>query len=139
MKKNNKIIFIILSFLIPFLSLSIIFFLKGLFTDKIILSGDMHAQYYPLFNYLKEVFNGNNSIFYSFNKSLGGTMFGTIFYYLSSPLNLILFFVNKVHIINFMTWLIILKISLCGLTMYLYMRHKLYLHLVYVMLLWDII
>ncbi len=124
MKKNNKIIFIILSFLIPFLSLSIIFFLKGLFTDKIILSGDMHAQYYPLFNYLKEVFNGNNSIFYSFNKSLGGTMFGTIFYYLSSPLNLILFFVNKVHIINFMTWLIILKISLCGLTMYLYMRHK---------------
>ncbi len=123
MKKKKKL-FIILSFIIPLIAYTTIFYIKGLLTEKTILSGDMYAQYYPLFNYLKEVFNGTNSIFYSFFKGLGGTMYGTIFYYLSSPLNLLLVLVDKQYIPEFMTYLIIIKLSLCGLTMYLYMRKK---------------
>ena len=120
-KKNNKII---LSFLIPLIIYTIIFYINGLLTNKTIILGDMRVQYYPLFNYLKEMLNGNNSIFYSFSKGLGGTMFGTIFYYLSSPLNILILFINKQQIPYFMTYLIILKLSLCGLTMYLYMKKK---------------
>mgnify|MGYP002627251691 CR=1 FL=1 len=93
-KQQKKKVLIALSFFIPLIVFLFIFNINGLLTDKTILSGDMHAQYYPLFNYLKGVFDGNNSIFYSFSKGLGGTMFGTIFYYLSSPLNLFLFFVD---------------------------------------------
>lgn len=122
--KKKKNILILLSFLIPFLILISIFSLKGVLDRKIIFGGDMLEQYYPLYSYLKDVFEGTKNIFYNFNKSLGGTMFGTIFYYLSSPLNLLLLFIDKVNIINFMTILIVIKISLCGLTMYLYMSRK---------------
>lgn len=123
-QKHKKRILIILSFLIPLITYLIIFYINGLLTNKTIISGDMYVQYYPLFNYLKGIYNGTNSIFYSFSKGLGGTMFGTFFYYLSSPLNLLLFFIDKQHIPDFMTYLIILKLSLCGLTMYLYMHRK---------------
>ena len=123
-KKNKTQKLIILSFLIPLIIYTIVFYINGLLTDKTIILGDMRMQYYPLFAYLKGVFDGTNSIFYSFSKGLGGTMYGTIFYYLSSPLNLFITFIDKQHIPDFITYLIIIKLSLCGLTMYLYMRKK---------------
>jgi len=123
-KKHKKKILIALSFIIPLIIYTTIFYINGLLTNKTIISGDMYAQYYPLFNYLKGIFEGTNSIFYSFSKGLGGTMFGTIFYYMSSPLNLLLIIIDKQNIPQFITYLIILKLSLCGLTMYLYMRKK---------------
>lgn len=122
--KKKKILFITLSFIIPLLVYILVFFINGLLTNKTVASGDMFAQYYPLFNYLKGIFNGTNSIFYSYSKGLGGTMFGTLFYYMSSPLNLLLLLIKTKNIIYFIPYLIILKLSLCGLTMYLYMRKK---------------
>ena len=122
--KKKKTLLITLSFLIPLFVYILVFFINGLLTNKTVASGDMFAQYYPLFTYLKGIFNGTNSIFYSYTKGLGGTMFGTIFYYMSSPLNILLMFIKSENIINFMPYLIILKLSLCGLTMYLYMRKK---------------
>ena len=124
MRKYKKQKIIILSFLIPAIIYTFIFYINGLLTNKTIITGDMRIQYYPLFTYLKGVFNLDNSIFYSFSKGLGGTMYGTIFYYLSSPLNLLMLIINKQNIPNFITYLIIFKLSLCGLTMYLYMRRK---------------
>ena len=122
--KKKKTLLITLSFLIPLFVYTLVFFINGLLTKKTVASGDMLAQYYPLFSYLKGIFNGTNSIFYSYTKGLGGTMFGTIFYYMSSPLNILLVFVKSENIIYFIPYLIILKLSLCGLTMYLYMRKK---------------
>ena len=124
MNKKRKIIYGILSFLIPFIVIYILLYFNGFFKDKSIIVGDAQAQYYPLFNYLKGILNGKNTIFYSFNKNLGGTMFGTYFYYLSSPLNLILALVKEEKITIFMTYLIIVKMSLCSLSMYLYMTYK---------------
>ena len=124
MKKYKKLIYGILSFLIPFVILVIIFGVNNLFTRDIYIKGDVSAQYYPFFNYLKGVFSGTNSIFYSFYKNLGGTMFGTFFYYLSSPFNVFVNFVSSDSIMLFFLWLIIIKISLCSLSMYLYMTYK---------------
>jgi len=124
MKKYKKQALITMSFIIPFLIYTIIFFISGALTKKTIIFGDMEAQYFPLFNYLKDMVNGTSSIFYSFTKGPGGTMFGTFFYYLSSPLNILITLIDKSNIIDLMTWLIIIKLSLCGLTMYLYMRRK---------------
>lgn len=120
----RKKILKLLSFFIPLIFLTLIFYKNGLFLKNTIISGDMHAQYYSLFHYLKDLLNGVESIFYSLNKSLGGTMFGTFFYYLSSPLNLLIVFFSKSSIHIFMTILIMIKISLCGLTMYMYMSKK---------------
>ena len=124
MKKYKKLIYGVLSFFIPFLLLVILFFLKGFFDKKTVIYTDTYVQYYPLFNYLKAIFNGTASIFYSFNKNLGGTMFGTFFYYLSSPINIFVKFISRENIMLFFLWLIIFKISLCSLSMYLYMTYK---------------
>lgn len=124
MKKHKKLIYGILSFLIPFLLLVILFYLKGLFDKETVMYSDAYVQYYPLFNYLKGILNGTNSLFYSFNKNFGGTMFGTFFYYLSCPLNVFVKFVARENIMRFFLWLIIFKISFCSLSMYLYMIYK---------------
>ncbi|MBE6149727.1 MAG: hypothetical protein E7170_03265 [Firmicutes bacterium] len=120
--KNKK--FLLLSFIVPLTIFLFFFYINGLLTDKMILIGDSEIQYYPLFHYLKGIFDGTNSLFYSFSKGVGGTMFGTFFYYISSPLNSIVHFIEDKYILDFMTYLTIFKLSLCGLTMYIYMSKK---------------
>ena len=122
--KYKKNIIILLSFLIPCAIMTTIFYLKGFFTDKAIISADLRAQYYPLFGYVKGIYSGINSVFYSFNKGVGGTMFGTFFYYMSSPLNILIKFISKERIMDFITVMIILKISLCGISMCIYMSKR---------------
>lgn len=124
MKKHKKLIYGILSFLIPFLLLIFVFNFHHLLDRKVIIKSDIYAQIFPLFNYLKGIFNGSNSFFYSFYKNLGGTMFGTFFYYLSSPFNLVLKFIKSENIPLFFMWLSIIKMSLCSVSMYLYMTYK---------------
>lgn len=120
--KNKK--FLLLSFFIPLIIYLFFFYINGLLTNRMILIGDSYEQYYPLFHYLKGILEGTNSIFYSFSKSIGGSMFGTFFYYLSSPLNLLVGLIKDQYILDFMTYLTIFKLSVCGLTMYIYMSKK---------------
>ena len=124
MRRNKKIFYGFLAFFIPFLFLVILFFLKGFFEKNTVMYTDAFVQYYPLFNYLKGIINGTSSFFYSFYKNFGGTMFGTFFYYLSSPLNIFVKFISRDFIMVFFLWLIIFKISFCSLSMYLYMTYK---------------
>lgn len=124
MKFLNKNKYFILSFFIPLIIYFSIFYINGLFNDNMMIMGDSLAQYYPFMHYLKGVFTGTNSILYSFYNGLCGPMIGTYFYYLSSPFNLLLVFVNQNNILLFMTILTILKLSLSGLTMYVYMSNK---------------
>jgi len=120
--KNKKNL--LLAFVIPFLIYFAIFYMYGFFTSKLIIFGDSAGQYFPLFNYLKDLLDGISSLFYSFSKGLSGPMFGTFFYYLSSPFNLLISLIDKANIVNFMTLLIIIKLSLCSLTMYIYLSKK---------------
>ena len=88
------------------------------------LSADMGKQYNALYNYIRNVFLGKDSIFYSFHNSLGGNMASTIGYYLASPFNILYIFVKKADI-PLMTYIIyVLKISLCSLFMNIYIGHK---------------
>lgn len=94
---------------------------SDVFSSNQILVADLSSQYSSLFSYLKDVLSGDASIFYSFSKNLGGSMISTFCYYLSSPLNLFLMLVPKVHIVDMMFFLIFIKIGLCGLFMYVYL------------------
>lgn len=125
MKKKN-VLFYLLAFLIPFLIVNIVFMRLGVsyFGDKNILISDMEAQYISLFNYFKNIFNGTESIFYSFNSGLGNAMMSTFAYYLASPLNLILLLFNTENLYYGVYFLVTLKLALAGLTMYIYLNRK---------------
>ena len=60
---------------------------------------------------------------YSWNLGLGSDFVSLYAYYLASPLNFLILLCPKSHVIEFMTLLIILKISASGLTFFLYIRH----------------
>ena len=117
--KNNK--YLLFSFVFPILFVFFFLFLYKIdYKDLFIV--DSNAQYFPFFYYLKDVFNGTESLFFSFSKGLGESMLGTFLYYLSSPLNLLLIFVSKNNIALFMQVLILFKISLSSFTMHLLLR-----------------
>lgn len=121
--KYKKFLLPILSFLIP----CVIFILFcwsrkiGVFGENSLLISDFQAQYVILLKYLRNLEDGN--LWYSLSKGLGGGMIGTFAYYLSSPLNLLIFLFPKSAIVDVSILLIGLKISLCGLTMYFFLRH----------------
>lgn len=121
---NKKYLYLLLAFFIPFISLFLLFFAKGIFLgSKIIFISDLQEQYAPLHAYLMDVFRGTESIFYSFSKGLGGNMMSTVGYYLSSPLNFLLLFFNELNLYNGITLLIAIKLSLSSLFMYLFLKH----------------
>lgn len=119
---KNKILKICLSFFIPFTILMLFYFMNGIGTENSFLMSDMQGQYIALFSYLRE-FSFSDG-FYLLNKGLGGGMFSTLTYYLSSPLNLIIYLFPKEKLVLAVIALITLKISLSGLTMYTYLKYK---------------
>ena len=131
MKKNSRKYFIILSFVLPIMLILIDFVINNFirkgdysFSSRQILVADLKSQYLPLFNYLRNVLQGNESIFYSFHDLYGGNMIGTFAYYLSSPLNLLLIFSSSHNLTTYMFIIILIKIGLCGLTMNIFLFHK---------------
>lgn len=122
---KRKIINYLLSFIIPILLFLLVMYLRvGVIDGNYILISDMEAQYNSLFQYLKNVLNGTESLFYSFNKGLGGEMFTTFTYYLSSPLNMLVFFFEDGQIPNCILLIILIKLGLSGLNMNIYLTHK---------------
>lgn len=118
--KKHK--WLILSFLIPLIMLITFFWIMGCFNGKMILNSDMHDQYVSLFSYLKNVLHGEATFPYTFSKGLGGAMYGSFFYYLSSPLNLLVYFAKDLTI--FLSILVIIKLALCSFTMNIFLSYK---------------
>ena len=84
----------ILSFLIPVLVLLIGMWIKDVYPmgDRSVLLWDLEIQYTDLFAWFRNVLHSGEGILYSFSKSLGGNMFGLYSLYLTSPLNLLIYF-----------------------------------------------
>ncbi len=112
----------IIAFLIPLIIYTLFFAWKGCFSSKNILNADMRYQYQNLFQYLHDLLHGEATFPYSFSKGLGGGMYGTFFYYLASPFNLLVYFFDDIPL--FLNLLVILKLSLSGLTMYIFLNSK---------------
>ncbi|WP_291290436.1 YfhO family protein [Enorma sp.] len=116
--------FWLLSFLIPAaLVLAVMAFLHITpFGDTSVFLWDSKLQYKDYMGFYWDVLHGEASLDYSFGKSLGGGMYGLFAYYLSSPLNLLLFFFSKDSIPLFMAFLIVLRIGLCGVSAFYFLR-----------------
>ncbi len=120
--KNKKHYDYLLAFFIPFVIFGIIIFLIFL-NGKTLLVSDLAAQYEALLREFKDIVTNKSSLFYSFSKGLGGNMIGTVSYYLISPLNLIVLLFSDSNIDIAIALIILLYISLSGLTMFIYLKH----------------
>ncbi|AMB93730.1 YfhO family protein [Aerococcus sanguinicola] len=82
---------LILSFTLALLVQLAIYYRLGItpFGDKSLLVTDMNGQYIAYFAYLKNALLGQDSLLYSFSKTMSGNMIGLTNYYLLSPFNLL--------------------------------------------------
>ena len=120
---KSKIKWGFLTFVVPILVVLLAFVHKKASLHSIFVS-DLGKQYYHLFDWYKDVLSGRETLIYSFSKGLGGDMIQTYFYYLSSPFNLLLIFISKSNIDVFMFSLILIKLGLCGISIFIYLNNK---------------
>ncbi len=105
-----------ISGLVPAVTMLAAYIFNGVypFGDRGVLIIDSLHQYLPFFTDFHEKLVNNGSMLYSFGGGLGYNMWATIAYYLASPLNFLLTAVSMEHVMDFMAYLILLKISLSG-------------------------
>ena len=122
--KIKKSIIYILAFILPIIIVGSIFLLRkiGINSNRTILFSDMFSQYIGYFGKLKDVLSSDGSIFYAFNKSIGGNTIGLFAYYLASPLNLIILLFPKELLANAILTIYLIKIGICSLTLAIYIN-----------------
>lgn len=89
-KRYNLFIYA-LSFFISVVGMLLILKSRGFypFKEKSLFVMDMQDQYLEFFASLRYLFTGENSLFYSGARSMGGNQLGLIAYYMGNPLSLI--------------------------------------------------
>jgi uncharacterized membrane protein YfhO len=113
-----------LAFLLPVVIMLSIFIVKGIypFGDRSFLFSDMYHQYLPFFVEFIRKIRAGESLFYSYNVGMGSNFPALYGYYLASPFNWLGLLVPEKYLIEFMSYLVILRIGLCGLTSYIYLQ-----------------
>ena len=110
-EKNTLIT--MLAFILPALIMLLIFVLGQFapFGKVSILVADMRYQFVDYIGYMKTIFFGNNDMFYTFSKTMGGDMMGFSSYYLFNPFFLLLaLFPNDILPVG----IVIMMILICG-------------------------
>ena len=115
---------LLLAFLIPFVIMVFVCIYHGVypFGDQCILHIDMYHQYCPFTAEFLNKLRTGSSLMYSWNLGIGSDFFALYAYYLASPMNWLVLLCPKVFVIEFMTILILIKISLCGASFAYYLR-----------------
>ncbi len=94
----------------------VILYLNGVFDNTIFMS-DLNAEYSPL---LQGIGKGYLNL-YNFQTALGDNFIGTFFYYMSSPLNVLSFFIKDIN--TLVITLILIKLSLASIFSYLLFKY----------------
>lgn len=117
---------LIMAFAIPILIMLGVFAGKGIypFGDNSFLRTDLYHQYAPFYmDFLRRLKSGS-SLTYAWEIGLGSNYIALMAYYLTSPFNILLLLCPEGAIVEFITYMIVLKIGLCGLTMAYYLGSK---------------
>ncbi|MDR0964236.1 MAG: YfhO family protein [Clostridium sp.] len=114
------------AFLIPTLIMMCLFIINRIypFGDRSFLFSDMYHQYMPFFSEFMDKIRAGEGMDYSFNVGIGSNFLALYVYYLASPLHWLAFLFPKAYLMEFMSYLVILKIGLCGLTCCIYLRRR---------------
>ena len=113
---DNKICFY--SFLLPFLAMLAIFIGNGIypFGDGSFMHSDMYHQYVPfLEEFLRKVKDGE-PLYHSWRIGMGSNYLALYGYYSASPFNWLMLLVPQQFLIEFMSYMVVFKIGLCGFT-----------------------
>ncbi|MBO4983041.1 MAG: YfhO family protein [Clostridia bacterium] len=107
-----------LSFLLPVGIMFLVFAFLEMFPfgTRSILTVDMDGQYIYFFEQLRDIYTGKESIFYSFERSLGGEFLGCFTYYLASPLSFIVVLFPNSMVTEAVMIMMVLKCGFSGLT-----------------------
>ena len=113
----------IISFGIPFLTMLVLFAINKIFPfgDRSFLNIDMYHQYFPFLTEFFHKLRSGDSLFYSWNAGIGSNLIALYAYYLASPINWLCVLVPESILMEFMTYLVVVKIGLCGLTAAMYL------------------
>lgn len=113
-----------LSFLLPVVIMMSIFIIKGIypFGDRSFLFSDMYHQYLPFLTEFVRKIKDGQGLYYSYNVGMGSNFLALYVYYLASPFNWLAFLVPEKFLIEFMSYLVIFRLGLCGLTSYIYLQ-----------------
>ena len=116
----------LLSLFIPLAVMLGIFIINGVypFGDESFMHSDMYHQYVPFLSEMQSKLKSGDSLFYSWNVGTGSNFLALYGYYMASPFNWLVFLVPDQYLIEFMTYLVALKIGFCGFTFCFYLtRH----------------
>ncbi len=118
--------FYLLAFFIPFGAMLGICIANGVypFGKNSFMHCDMYHQYVPfLVEFWRKLHTGG-SLIQDWNLGLGTEFTAVFAYYLATPTNWLVYFCPEHLIIEFMTFMILIKIALCGLTGAFYLRSR---------------
>lgn len=117
-----------LGLVIPGMILMIAYIAIGIwpFGTNIILEVDSVHQYLPFLTELRRRLVSGESLLYSFSGGSGYNLWANVAYYAASPLNYLMVLIPESAVCDFLCWLILVKLSLCGgiLSWYLYKREE---------------
>lgn len=112
------------AFFIPVAIMILIFVQRQIFPfgDNSFLRTDMYHQYAPFFSEFQYKLKHGQSLLYSWDIGMGVNFSALYAYYLASPLNWLIVLCPKSLVIEFMTYMIVVKIGLSGLAMTYYLQ-----------------
>lgn len=115
-----------LSFMIPILLLLGIFVARGIFPfgKNSFMYSDMYHQYIPFLTEFWRKLHAGESLAFSWNVGLGSNFLAIYAYYLASPVYWLSILVPEGFLIEFMSYLVVVKIGLCGLTFAYFLSRK---------------
>ncbi len=111
---------------IPTAIMLAIFFMKSIypFGDRSFLYMDMYHQYMPFFSDFYDKLREGGSLAYTWNVGIGSNFLALYVYYLACPLHFLGALVPKAYIMEFLSYLVVCKVGLCGLTACLYLQRR---------------
>lgn len=114
------------AFFIPVFIMFVLFIAKGIypFGSESFMRTDMYHQYVPYYSELWYKLHKGESLFYSNHIGLGTNFLSVFAYYLSSPANIFLFFVPQKYVIEFASYMVIVKTGLASLAFTYYINNK---------------
>ncbi len=123
LKKETRLL-MVASFGLPFLIMIVMFVVNRIypFGDRSFLCTDMYHQYTPFFAEFVRKIKAGEGLAYSYNIGAGSNFLALYAYYLASPLHWLVFLFPEKYLIEFMSYLCVIKIGLCGLTAGYYFR-----------------
>ncbi len=123
-QKRMRHLGLFLSFSIPFGIMLVLFIIKGIypFGDRSFLFADLYHQYMPFFRELLYKVREGESLNFSFHLGIGSNFLALFGYYLASPLHIFSLLVPESFLIEFISYLIVIKIGLAGLTSFWYLQ-----------------